>query len=121
MRRSDDHTQGSYLSLPTIRRSSFTDDPTIIFLIVFTDDPTIIWKIFTDDPTIMNMVFLANSYRRSDDHNMDFLAKVTEDPTITVPNFVPDFCQNWKPANFPSMSSNNPKPASAEGASYSEG
>ena len=84
-------------SLPTIRRSSFTDDPTIIFLIIFTDDPTIIWKIFTDDPTIMNMVFLAKSYRRSDDHDMDFLAKVTDDPTITVFNFVPDSCQNWNP------------------------
>ena len=31
----------------------------------------------------MNMVFLAKSYRRSDDHDMDFLAKVTDDPTIT--------------------------------------
>ena len=84
-------------SLPTIRRSSFTDDPTIIFLIIFTDDPTIIWKIFTDDPTIMNMVFLAKSYRRSDDHDMDFLAKVTDDPTNTVFNFVHDSCQKWNP------------------------
>ena len=95
-----------FRNLPMIRwsdfrRSSlrfifeFTDDPTIIFLIIFTDDPTIIWKIFTDDPTIMNMVFLAKSYRRSDDHDMDFLAKVTDDPTITVSNLVPDSCQNW--------------------------
>ena len=41
--------------------------------------------------------FLAKSYRRSDDHNMDFLEKVTDDLTITVPNFVPESCQNWNP------------------------
>ena len=82
---------------PTIIWKIFTDDPTITFLIIFTDDPTIIWNIFTDDPTIMNMVFLAKSYRRSDDHDMDFLAKVTDDPTITVSNLVPNSCQNWNP------------------------
>ena len=80
-----------------IRRSSFTDDPIIIFMVIVTDYPTIIRKIFTDDPTIIIMVFLAKSYRRSDDHNMDFLAKVTDDPTITVSNFVPNSCQNWNP------------------------
>ena len=58
-RRSDDlrsptirwYFYGFYL--PMNRRSSFTDDPMILFWILFTDEPTIIRPMF---------------YRRSDDH-----------------------------------------------------
>ena len=39
---------------------------------------------------------------------MDFLAKVTDDPTITVSNFVPNSCQNWNPAFTHSAISRSP-------------
>ena len=67
----------------------FTDEPTIIIMIGFTDEPTIIRKDFYRRSDDHNTDFVAKFYRRSDDHNMDFLATFTEDPTITVFYFVP--------------------------------
>ena len=38
--------------------------------------------------------FLAKSYRRLDDQNTEFAAKVADDPTITVSNFVKNYGHN---------------------------
>ena len=91
-----------FRNLPMIRWSDFRRS-SLRFIFEFTDDPMIRWS---DDhskgflPTIRRSLgwFFAESYRRSDDQSTVFLAKVTDDPTITVSNFVKNSCHDWNPA-----------------------